>query len=158
MTTISYRLPADLASDVETFDADLKRFLSGELTHPLFKAKRVPRGIYEQRRDGTYMLRVRLPGGLMTAAQARVLADIGRRFGGGVLHVTTRQDLQFHDLDIADAATVMRELLAAGMTCKGGGGARLTFCFFKLRMTRSTPAAKPSAGVGLPPSSSMSPS
>jgi sulfite reductase (ferredoxin) len=122
MSALAYRLPDGLAADIDAFDADVRRFLAGELDSAVFKDRRVPRGIYEQRRDGTYMLRVRLPGGLLAATQARALAGIGREFGGGTLHVTTRQDIQLHDLRIADTPAVMRRLLAAGLTCKGGGG------------------------------------
>ncbi|NQT20168.1 MAG: nitrite/sulfite reductase, partial [Planctomycetes bacterium] len=122
MTVYSYKLPVDLADDIAGFEGDVKRFLSGELVSSLFKAKRVPRGIYEQRRDGAYMIRVRVPGGVLTAAQARTLAELGRQFSHGALHVTTRQDIQLHDVSIANVPTIMRGLLAEGLTCKGGGG------------------------------------
>lgn len=118
----SYRLPADLASDIDGFEADVKRFQAGDLAPSLFKAKRVPRGIYEQRRDGTYMVRSRVPGGVLSAGQARALASLSRQYGNGRLHVTTRQDVQLHDVAIGDTAAAMREMLAAGLTCKGGGG------------------------------------
>jgi sulfite reductase (ferredoxin) len=115
-------LPADQDDDIARFGIEVDRFLAGEQTPDLFKAQRVPRGIYEQRLDGTYMLRVRLPGGLVTAAQLRALADLGRQYGSGILHVTTRQDIQFHGVTIVDTPVIMRGLLAAGLTCKGGGG------------------------------------
>lgn len=116
------QLPPDLAADIDGFEADLKRFQAGELSPSLFKAKRVPRGVYEQRRDGSYMVRARVPGGVLTAPQARMLAELAGRYGGPALHVTTRQDVQLHDVDIASTPAVMRGLLAAGLTCKGGGG------------------------------------
>ncbi|MFO7534907.1 MAG: sulfurtransferase TusA family protein [Kiritimatiellia bacterium] len=118
----SCRLPPDLASDIDVFEADVKRFQSGGLAPALFKAKRVSRGIYEQRRDGTFMVRARIPGGVLSAGQARALAALSRQYGNGKLHVTTRQDLQLHDVAIGDTAAAMRALLAAGLTCKGGGG------------------------------------
>ncbi len=122
MTTYTYSLPDTLADDIAEFGDDVRRFMDGELAPDLFKAKRVPRGIYEQRHDGTYMMRVRLPGGVLPAPQAAALADICRRHGGAPLHVTTRQDIQLHDLSIEQTPGVMRELFEAGLTCKGGGG------------------------------------
>jgi sulfite reductase (ferredoxin) len=122
MPVAALKLPADLSADLDVFEGEVRRFLAGELAPSIFKARRVPRGIYEQRRDGTYMVRARLPGGVVTHAQLRALADVGSRFGNGLLHVTTRQDIQFHDVPIIDAPNLMRELLSAGITSKGGGG------------------------------------
>jgi len=122
MPTTAIKLPADLAADLDLLEGEVRRFLAGELAPAVFKARRVPRGIYEQRRDGAYMVRARLPGGALTAAQLRALAALGRRYGNGTLHVTTRQDLQFHEVPIADAPPLLRGLLAAGLTSKGGGG------------------------------------
>ena len=53
MSALAYRLPDGLAADIDAFDADVRRFLAGELDSAVFKDRRVPRGIYEQRRDGT---------------------------------------------------------------------------------------------------------
>ena len=122
MTTAAIKLPADLPADLDVFEGEVRRFLAGELAPGIFKARRVPRGIYEQRRDGAYMVRVRVPGGALDAAQLRALAALGQRFGNGTLHVTTRQDVQCHEVPIAEAPQLLRGLLAAGLTSKGGGG------------------------------------
>jgi sulfite reductase (ferredoxin) len=122
MSTAAIKLPADLAADIDLFEGEVRRFLAGELAPSIFKARRVPRGIYEQRCDDTYMVRVRIPGGAVDAAQLRALAALGQRFGSGTLHVTTRQDIQLHGVPIAETPVLMRGLLAAGLTSKGGGG------------------------------------
>jgi sulfite reductase (ferredoxin) len=122
VSTHTYRLPDGLSGDIDAFEAEVRRFLAGACTPQEFKSRHVPLGVYEQRRDGTYMLRVRLPGGLLTAAQARALAAAAARHGSGTLHVTTRQDIQFHDLSIAGTPALLRELLPAGLASKGGGG------------------------------------
>lgn len=122
MTLESYTLPAGLAEDIDAYERDVARFLAGELPAGVLKAKRVPRGVYEQRKDGTYMVRVRVAGGVLGGAQARALAAISTRYGNGLLHVTTRQDVQFHEVAIGDTPAVMRRLMEAGLTSKGGGG------------------------------------
>ncbi len=123
MTTVSsYRLPQDLPADIDTYEQEVQRFLRGETPGGVFKAKRVPRGVYEQREDGTYMVRVRVAAGTLTPVQTAELAAASRAFGNGVLHVTTRQDIQFHDVAIENTPAVMRRLLAVGLTSKGGGG------------------------------------
>jgi sulfite reductase (ferredoxin) len=122
MTETFYKLPSNLAEDIEDHAEDVKRFLSGDLAPGIFKARRVPRGIYEQRKDGTYMLRVRVAGGTLSSVQAVELAVLSNEFGNGILHATTRQDIQLHEVGIADTPEVMRRLMAVGLTSKGGGG------------------------------------
>mgnify|MGYP001580707868 CR=1 FL=1 len=116
------RLPDELGQDIEQHAHDVDRFLKGELSASILKSRRVPRGIYEQRRNGTFMVRVRVPGGALGAAQARALAAVASRYGSGTLHATTRQDIQIHDVTIEQTPAVMRELFQAGLTSKGGGG------------------------------------
>ena len=115
-------LPAELAQDIEQHAQDVERFLKGELSASILKSRRVPRGIYEQRRNGAFMVRVRVPGGAISAAQVRALALVASRYGSGTLHATTRQDIQIHDVTIEQTPAVMRELFQAGLTSKGGGG------------------------------------
>lgn len=117
-----YKLPPDMATDIDIYEQEVQRFLAGTLPPTVFKAKRVPRGIYEQRRDGSYMVRVRVAGGTVSAQQALALSDISRELGNGKLNVTTRQDLQFHDIPIEITPTIMRRMLSVGLAAKGGGG------------------------------------
>ena len=122
MTKPFYKLPADLGQDIEEFAGEVERFTAGTLAAGLLKAKRVPRGVYEQRKDGTYMVRVRVAGGALLEDQAEMLADLAEEFGDGQLHVTTRQDVQIHSVRIEDTPEVMRRLMTVGLTSKGGGG------------------------------------
>jgi sulfite reductase (ferredoxin) len=122
MITNPCRLPDELAQDIEQHALDVDRFLKGELSASILKSRRVPRGIYEQRQNGSYMVRVRVPGGAISAAQTRALAGVASRYGGGTLHMTTRQDIQIHDVEIGQTPAIMRELFRAGLTSKGGGG------------------------------------
>jgi sulfite reductase (ferredoxin) len=117
-----YGLPADTAADCDVYEHDVTQFLAGDLPADVLKAKRVARGVYEQRQDGTFMSRVRVAGGTLNAEQARELAALSREFGNGLLHVTTRQDIQFHDVAIGNTPAIMRRLLSVGLPVKGGGG------------------------------------
>ena len=45
-----------------------------------------------------FMLRLRLPGGILLAHQARGLADIAERYGGGYVDITTRANLQIREI------------------------------------------------------------
>lgn len=116
------KLRAELAADVETYGNEVQRFLSGLMPADTLKAKRVPRGVYEQRRDGTFMVRVRVTAGILNKQQADRLSELSRTYGDGVLHITTRQAVQIHGVLIKDTPEIMRSLLEVGLTTKGGGG------------------------------------
>jgi sulfite reductase (ferredoxin) len=121
MATV-YELPVDLQSDLDQFREEVQKLNRGAVSAAEFRAFRVPRGVYEQRESDTYMLRVRFPAGIVLPQQLRVLAQVSQRYGNGVLHVTTRQDIQIHRLLLDDIHPALVELLAAGMSSKGGGG------------------------------------
>lgn len=54
-------------------------------------------GVYEQKpKDGHFMMRVRIPSGVLRTEQVRALAEISRDYGRNLLDVTTRQAVQFH--------------------------------------------------------------
>jgi len=118
----TYRLPEQLADDLDKLRAMVGQVKAGELSGPEFRAFRVPLGVYEQRRDGTFMLRVRLPAGGALPHQLRKLADVSEEFGNGVLHVTTRQDIQVHDVLVDDMHPALVSLAESGLSTKGGGG------------------------------------
>lgn len=80
-------------------------------------------GVYPQRQPGRFMQRVRIPGGILSAGQWRALAGIARRFTPTTpLHLTTRQDLELHDLSDADVPQVQQLLADADLTSLGSGG------------------------------------
>jgi sulfite reductase beta subunit-like hemoprotein len=80
-------------------------------------------GVYPQRQDGLFMQRVRLPGGRIEAGQLRALASIAERRGPGYpLHLTTRQEIEFHGLRREDIPAVQREIQSAGLTSLGACG------------------------------------
>ena len=121
MMTEPSALHADLCRDIDAFERDVAAFTRGTLSPADFKPKHATWGIYEQRRAGAYMIRTRIPGGRLPASQARAMALLGRDHGG-ILHLTTRENLQFHDVAIAQIPDLMRALQAAGVACKFRGG------------------------------------
>lgn len=75
-------------------------------------------GLYTQRPevDGYFMLRVRIPGGMLTSEQTRVIGSISRRFGRDVADVTDRQNVQLHWIRIEDVPQIWSELEAVGLS------------------------------------------
>ena len=119
---MSYQIPANLASELEELDNYIKRHLAGELDAATLKVRRVPFGCYEQRRDGSYMVRIRTTGGAHTPAQLQAMAVIAKRYGSPWIHITTRQEFQIHDIALENVVQSMRELLEFGLAARGGGG------------------------------------
>lgn len=69
-----------------------------------------------------FMLRVRIPSGLLTAAQTRVVASLTRRYARGIADVTVRQNFQLHWLDAENIPDLFHELWDAGMTSQAACG------------------------------------
>ena len=79
-------------------------------------------GIYEHRAEGRYMVRIRVGAGLVRPYQLERIAELSERYGSGVVHITTRQDIQIHNLAIEDTPDVLEGLLEVGLSARGGGG------------------------------------
>jgi ferredoxin-nitrite reductase len=84
-------------------------------------------GIYPQKQGGdAFMLRIKVPGGLLTAPQVREIGvcadafaegpDDSALFGNRYADLTTRQDIQIHWLRIADVPRVWQRLWDVGVT------------------------------------------
>src|SRR5947208_11078839 len=68
-----------------------------------------------------FMLRLRLPGGILSAYQAKGLADIAERFGGGSVDITTRANLQIREIGAAYPLDVLAAIDELGLTSRGAG-------------------------------------
>lgn len=68
------------------------------------------------------MVRVRIPGGVLSREQLQILNEINKEYGEGFLHFTTRQDIQIHQVRIEDTPIILFKLLEAGLSPRGGGG------------------------------------
>jgi sulfite reductase (ferredoxin) len=115
-------LPETVRQDVLGYREHVSRFLQGETSAVSFRAYRVPMGIYEQRAEGKYMVRIRIAAGLVLPYQLDRIAELSKTYGSGVVHVTTRQDIQVHEVDIEDTPDVLEGLLEVGLSARGGGG------------------------------------
>jgi len=117
-----YTIPEALLPEIDDLESAIRQFEQGVLDPGILKARRVPFGVYEQRTPGTYMCRIRCTGGTVTPAQLASLADLADRYGSPFLHLTTRQDIQIHDVAIGRIPSLLRDLAAIGLSSRGGGG------------------------------------
>src|SRR5580693_188002 len=105
-------------ADIELFRSQAASFLTGALTDDELRPHRLRRGIYSQRQAGVQMIRTKVPGGLLTAAQMRQLAKIADDFAGGKGHLTTRQNMQFHFVPLAQVADLLHLLADVRLTTR----------------------------------------
>jgi len=97
----------------------VERYRQGQLTADEWRPIRLSYGLYYQLDHTSHMQRIKIPGGLVTAAQMDTMADLADRYGRGVAHVTTRQDLQIHWVPLDGVMDVYERLLAVGITTRG---------------------------------------
>lgn len=117
-----YRIPSTLNGDLDYTQSLIDQFKTGEIQTGQLKSNRVPMGIYEQRKNQHYMLRLRCAGGLVTPEQLAKIAFVGHQLSTSHLHVTTRQEIQIHNVDIEDAIPALKKLEKVGISSAGGGG------------------------------------
>jgi sulfite reductase (NADPH) hemoprotein beta-component len=98
---------------VAEFRDQVARRLSGELSEEEFKPLRLMNGVYLQLH--AYMLRIAIPYGTLSSAQLRMLASVARRYDRGYGHFTTRQNIQFHWIKLAELPDAMADLASVGM-------------------------------------------
>jgi sulfite reductase (ferredoxin) len=69
-----------------------------------------------------FMLRIRIPNGLLTSRQLAMIADVAERYARGVADITVRQNIQLHWIRIEDLPAVIRALSDVGITTLGACG------------------------------------
>jgi sulfite reductase (NADPH) hemoprotein beta-component len=109
--------------DLDAFVEMLERFETGDITPDEWRAFRLINGTYGQRQDGVYMIRCKVPQGILDVPQLEALAEVAEKWAGsGVGHVTTRQNIQLHFVKEADAEAALRRLADAGLTTREACG------------------------------------
>jgi sulfite reductase (NADPH) hemoprotein beta-component len=98
---------------VEEFRDQVKRRIAGELTEDQFKPLRLMNGLYLQLH--AYMLRVAIPYGTLSSKQMHMLAHIARKYDRDYGHFTTRQNLQYNWIKLADAPDILADLATVEM-------------------------------------------
>lgn len=97
-----------VADRTAEFRGQVARRLSGEITEDQFKPLRLMNGLYLQLH--AYMLRVAIPYGNLSSTQLRKLAWISRTYDKGYGHFTTRTNIQFHWIKLADTPDILGHL------------------------------------------------
>ncbi|HEY1922783.1 MAG TPA: hypothetical protein VGG44_08445 [Tepidisphaeraceae bacterium] len=142
-------VPADWGQEIDSFEAQIALRKQGKIEEKVFAETRLRRGAYGQRYDNgqrhdgvktqklpyssltkgpeTYweapgMQRIKLPYGGMNPQQMRVLAELAEEYSDAICHITTRQDIQLHFINIEDTPDMFRRLAAVGITTREACG------------------------------------
>ncbi len=110
---------------LDQYERDVTDYLAGRIPDDRFAGLRLLQGIYAQRQDGFCMVRTKLPGGRLDPAALDGVADALERYSENdhdVVHLTTRQDIQFHYVRLDTTPRLLRDLAASGITTREASG------------------------------------
>src|SRR5687767_6508871 len=144
-------IPADLGKEIDVFETEIQLRKQGKIDEKVFAETRLRRGAYGQRYDNgqrsdglktqtlSYpsgdltkgpttiwdapgMQRIKIPYGGLNPRQLEVLGELAEEYSDGILHVTTRQDIQLHYIHIDETPDLFRRLAAVGITTREACG------------------------------------
>jgi len=80
-------------------------------------------GLYHDKpKVGTFMLRIKVPSGLLAPESLRTIGEIANRYGKGYAELSTRQNVQLHFITLPELPDILGALAATGLTTAGGCG------------------------------------
>jgi ferredoxin-nitrite reductase len=80
-------------------------------------------GLYHDKpKVGFFMMRIKVPSGILTPAQLRTIGELSQEYGRGDGEITTRQTIQLHWIRLDDLPAIFAKLEAAGLSTLGGCG------------------------------------
>lgn len=148
---LSAQMSPAWAEEIDLFESQMQLKRQGRIDDRVFAETRLRRGVYGQRYDNGQrhdgiqdrtlvypgdhltkgpetlwdapgMQRIKVPYGGLSAVQLEVLGAVADEYADGILHVTTRQDIQLHYVHIDDTPDMMRRLAAVGITTREACG------------------------------------
>ncbi|MFM8626009.1 MAG: nitrite/sulfite reductase [Actinomycetota bacterium] len=116
-------LYAEQQRDIERFEIAIDQYLRGEIAEDVFRVMRLNNGVYGQRQGGTnQMIRIKFPAGTIVPEQFEMMAEIATEFSRGWGHITTRQNIQFHFVELSRIPEVLRRISRVGLTSREACG------------------------------------
>lgn len=108
--------------EIINLEKKIHLFQEGKVDEERFRSLRLARGIYGQRQPGVQMIRIKLPYGKVTGEQLIRIADVADEYSNGVLHITTRQDIQIHYVNLDKTPELWAKLAKDDITLREACG------------------------------------
>jgi sulfite reductase (ferredoxin) len=109
-------------NDIIELAKKIELFNTGKIDEEKFRSLRLARGVYGQRQEGVQMIRIKLPYGKVMSNQLRRISDVSDEYSRGRLHITTRQDIQIHYVDLNRTPELWSELEKDDVTLREACG------------------------------------
>lgn len=111
-----------LLSEIDEFKEQGNRFLNGELSKIQFKAISCGMGVYAQRDQKSFVIRLRIPSGITNLKELQFICETAEKYGLEKIHLTTRECVQLHDLSLDQVCEIMRDGIENNIYTRGSGG------------------------------------
>jgi sulfite reductase (ferredoxin) len=109
--------------EVDKFAELVKLFRQKKISEDEFRRFRLQNGTYSSRMQMNYsMVRIKIPAGIITPEQLDKLAFLSDAFSIGSAHVSTRENIQLHWVQLDDVSEVLRGLVEVGLTTREACG------------------------------------
>lgn len=108
--------------DIIELEKKIHQYQKGKIDGEKFRSLRLARGVYGQRQPGVQMVRIKLPYGKVTSNQLERICDVADEYSTGRLHITTRQDIQIHYVDLERTPELWAQLERDNVTLREACG------------------------------------
>ena len=116
-------LEPEIEEELASFEDGARRFIAGEIDDDVFRVFRLNQGIYGQRQGGfNQMVRVKIPYGRVEPDQLEMFGYLAETYSRGWAHLTTRQNVQFHFVQLETVGEMLRLLASVGLTSREACG------------------------------------
>ncbi|PKB82586.1 MAG: hypothetical protein BZY88_03900 [SAR202 cluster bacterium Io17-Chloro-G9] len=112
-----------LEEEIVNFETESAAFQAGEQDNAQFTPFRLKQGVYGQRQADVQMIRVKIPGGILTAEALDGMGVISEKYAPlGKGHITTRENIQFHHVPLPQCPELLRFLGTVGLSSREACG------------------------------------
>ena len=112
-----------MEDEIVRLEEESAKFVAGEQDNAQFTPFRLKQGIYGQRQADVQMIRVKIPGGILTIDAMDALGEFAEKYAPlGTGHITTRENFQFHHVPLAECPDALRLLGTAGLSTREACG------------------------------------
>ena len=112
-----------MEQEIVNLEEEIKAFRAGERDSSQFMPFRLRQGVYGQRQPDSQMVRVKIPGGILTPEALETLGELVEKYvplKKG--HITTRENMQFHHLMLEDCPEALRLIGEVGLSTREACG------------------------------------